>query len=82
MQVVLFGSQARGNPNPGSDIDVLVVLEEPFDSEYENSLLSEILAELSLRHSEVINCVLMSEADFQHSQELLLSNVRREGIVI
>lgn len=31
VQIVLFGSQARGDANPGSDIDILVVLKGPVD---------------------------------------------------
>ena len=30
-QVVLFGSRARGDATPGSDIDLLVVEDDPFD---------------------------------------------------
>ena len=82
VQIVLFGSQARGEPNPGSDIDVLVVLREPVNFEIEDKLLSEVVAELSLRYTEVINCILINENDFQYSQEPLLRNVRLEGIVI
>jgi predicted nucleotidyltransferase/uncharacterized protein (DUF433 family) len=82
VQVVLFGSQARCDANPGSDIDVLVVLEGAVNSEDDNLLPSELLAELSLRYSEVINCIFMSDFDFQYSQEPLLRNVRREGVVI
>lgn len=82
LQVILFGSQARGDANPGSDIDVLVVLKGSVDSEVEDSLPSQILAELSLRYSEVINCIFMSDFDFQHSQDPLLRNIRREGVVI
>ncbi len=82
VQVVLFGSQARGDANPASDIDVLVVLKGPFDSEVENSLSSKLLAELSLRYSEAISCIFISDFDFQHSQEPLLRNVRQEGVVV
>jgi len=31
VQVVLFGSQARGDAKSDSDIDVLIVLKEPFN---------------------------------------------------
>lgn len=82
VQIVLFGSQARGDANPGSDIDVLVVLKGPVDFEVENSLPSRVLAELSLRHTEVLNCIFMNDFDFQHSQEPLLRNIRQEGVFI
>jgi len=31
LQILLFGSQARGNAGPGSDVDLLVVLPEVVD---------------------------------------------------
>jgi predicted nucleotidyltransferase/uncharacterized protein (DUF433 family) len=82
VQLVLFGSQARGDAKPGSDIDVLVVLKEPVDFEIENQQMSEIVAQLSLRYTEVINCIFVDENAFQHSQEPLLRNVRLEGVMI
>jgi len=82
VQLVLFGSQARGDAKPGSDIDVLVVLKESVDFEIENQQMSEIVAQLSLRYTEVINCIFVDENAFQHSQEPLLRNIRREGAMI
>lgn len=82
VQLVLFGSQARGNAKPGSDIDVLVVLKEAADCEIENQQMSEIVAQLSLRYTEVINCIFVDENAFQYSQEPLLRNVRREGAIV
>lgn len=81
-QFVLFGSQARGDTKPGSDIDVLVVMKEPVDFEIENQQMSEIVAQLSLRYTEVINCIFVDENAFQHSQEPLLRNVRQEGVIM
>ncbi len=82
VQLVLFGSQSRGDAKPGSDIDVLVILKEPADFEPENQQISEIVAQLSLRYTEVINCIFVDENTFQHSQEPLLRNVRHEGVMI
>lgn len=82
VQLVLFGSQSRGDAKPGSDIDVLVVLKELADFELENQQMSEIVAQLSLRYTEVINCIFVDENTFQHSQEPLLRNIRHEGAMI
>lgn len=82
VQLVLFGSQARGDAKPGSDIDVLVVLKESVDFELENQQMSEIVAQLSLRYTEVINCIFVDENAFQNSQEPLLRNVRLEGAIV
>lgn len=82
VQIVLFGSQARGDAEPGSDIDVLVVLQDPVQPGEEIKRTSDIVADLSLQHNEVISCVFMGEDRFKHRQGPLLRNVRREGIRI
>jgi len=30
-EIILFGSRARGSENPGSDYDLLIIIEEPID---------------------------------------------------
>ena len=80
VRMVLFGSHARGDAEPGSDIDVLVVLRGNVDPAEEIERTSEVLADLCLAHNEVVSCVFMGEARFTTRQGPLLRNVRREGI--
>lgn len=82
VQLVLFGSQARGSATPDSDIDVLIVLKGSVHWLTESERISPVVAELSLRYTELLNCVLMDEAAFLHSTEPLLTNVRQEGILV
>jgi predicted nucleotidyltransferase len=82
IHLVLYGSQARGEAESGSDIDVLVVLQGPVDAGLEISRTGEIVAELSLIHDVAIACVLMEEDRYLHRQGSFLRNVRREGIVL
>jgi predicted nucleotidyltransferase len=81
-RMVLFGSQARGNAEPGSDIDVLVVLKGPVSPYEEITRTSEIVADLSLQFTEVISCVFMDEERFIHRNGPLLRNIRREGVLV
>ena len=82
VKLVLFGSQARGDAEPGSDIDVLVVLEGPVSPGEEIERTGEIVAGLSLEYDEVIACVFMSADRFANEGSPLLLNVRREGVTI
>ena len=82
VRLVLFGSQARGDAEPGSDIDVLVVLRgavSPCD-EIERTLND--VAELSLENDAVVSCVFVSDEEFRREQSPLLLNIRREGVLV
>jgi predicted nucleotidyltransferase len=81
-RLILFGSHARGDAEPGSDIDVLVVLRGPVNAGEEVARTGGIVAELCLRHTEVVNCVFMEEDRFAKRQGPLLRNIRKEGIPI
>ncbi|MFW6108185.1 MAG: nucleotidyltransferase domain-containing protein [bacterium] len=82
MSLVLYGSRARGDAAPGSDIDVLVVLRGPVSPCEEIERTSDILAELSLESGETIACVFMDEARFRSRNGPLLRNIRREGVLL
>jgi uncharacterized protein len=81
-RLILYGSQARGDSEPGSDLDVLVVLTGPVDAGLEIARTGEIVAALSLNHDVAIACVFMEEERYLHRQGPFLRNVRREGIVL
>lgn len=78
--VVLFGSHARGDADPDSDIDVLVVLRVKVNPGEEIQRTGEIVAGLSLENDAVISCVFMDEDRFLHKNGPLLRNIRKEGI--
>lgn len=81
-EVVLFGSQARGDAERESDIDVLVVLRGEVRPWEEISYTGGIVAELSLQHEVVVSCVFVSLERYQSEQTPLLMNVRREGVLV
>jgi uncharacterized protein len=82
VQMLRFGSQARGDAEPESDIDVLVVLQGPVDPGEEIAHTGEVTAHLYLKHDVVITLVFISAEQFSEEQSPLLLNVRREGIYV
>ncbi len=82
IQMVVYGSQARGDAEPGSDIDVLVILKGPVNPGDEIERTGETVAKLSLQHVAVISCLFMDEDRFMHRNGPLLRNIRREGIAL
>jgi len=82
VRLMLFGSQARGDAEDGSDIDVLVVLKGAVRPGEEIERTGDFIAALCLEHGVVITCVYMDEDHFLNRQGPLLRNIRREGMAI
>lgn len=82
VRLVLYGSRARGDAEPDSDIDVLVVLKGPVSPGEEISRTGGVITDLSLQFGEVVSCVFMDEERFTHRQGPFLRNIRREGIAV
>ena len=80
VKMILYGSHARGDAEPGADIDVLIVLDGAVDPSDEIARTIEDVAGLSLEHDEVLSCVFVSREQFESRQSPLLINVRREGV--
>lgn len=80
--LTLFGSQARGDNQPESDIDVLVILSGPINAGEEIKRTGKIVAKLSLDYDVVISCLFMDEIHYQTRNSALLRNVRQEGVLL
>lgn len=80
VRMVLYGSQARGDAEPGSDIDVLVVLKGDVAPCDEIARTEHDVADISLTHDVVVVCFFVSEKDYAHKSSPILLNIRREGI--
>jgi|WetSurMetagenome_2_1015567.scaffolds.fasta_scaffold573065_3 uncharacterized protein len=79
-RLILFGSQARGDAEEQSDVDVLVVLNGEVQPGEEIRHTGGIVAELSLSNDLVISCAFVSNQRFLGEKSPFLLNVRREGI--
>ena len=78
----LYGSYARGEARSDSDIDILIVVNPPFDYGELIQLTSETVADISLKYDVVISRAFISEDDLNNSKDLFARNVRREIVSI
>lgn len=78
--VVLFGSQARGDATPDSDVAVAVVLDD-FESAPEGIRRpSELFWTLSYDHDMLLSCVPVRRDDWRRGDSMLPQSLRREGV--
>jgi len=82
VRLILYGSQARREAQPYSDIDILVVLKGPVRPGQEIERTGDIVAELSLEFDTVIECLFVDEARFASLASAAIENAAREGIPI
>jgi len=83
MQVVLFGSYARGDFQRGSDVDILVVAD--FDEAYRSVFrkkVSDIAFDIGLAYDMLIQTVLVSVAELRKWGNVheLFRNIGKDGV--
>jgi predicted nucleotidyltransferase len=81
-QIVLFGSQARNEAEDESDIDLLIVLKGEVNPVLEIKKNNAWICNFCLETDELINCIYLSEKQFQTQNTPLLRNIRKEGILL
>lgn len=81
-QVVLYGSQVRGDAHDESDVDVLVVLDDPVRRYDEVKRLANVSMEMFNQFGYWISFKVVSATDFEDPDYPLMINVRREGIAL
>lgn len=82
LKTVVYGSQARGDARPWSDIDVAVVLQGPVDRFAELHRSGGVVADLSLRYSTVIHCKFVDEESLAKGDRPLVRSILKEGIPV
>ena len=83
-KMILFGSRARGDADPESDMDVVVVLEGAVDGDVKE-YVSDCAWEAGFDHGIVVVPVVFGRNEWEHGperQSLLALAVEAEGVPV
>jgi len=83
-RVILFGSKARGEGEPDSDIDLLILTSCPVSGDLRDTI-SERLADINLRNDVSLSSVVVYQQDWSNGlirHTLIHSEVERDGCEI
>ncbi len=80
--LVLFGSYARGDAREDSDIDVLVLLEDPVDLGPDIDTAVHAIYPLQLEIERPIHAIPASYTTFEAGQYAIYREAKREGILL
>lgn len=80
-RAILFGSVARGDEHPTSDVDILLTVRSTADKEQVEETLSAASLHFAIRFGNPLSTLVMEERHFDSPPNpSLLANIRRDGV--
>lgn len=81
-KIILFGSQARGDSEPGSDIDIFVVVDTPKEQlSAVKREMRNLTSDISLEYDEVISLIVVTKQEYETmGNTLFYQNVAKDGM--
>jgi len=80
--VYLYGSAARDQLTPDSDIDIAIVLDEIPSRFEEHERTSQLGSDVSLEYNTLVTFFFISESDFKEGVFTIHRVIKREGVPV
>ena len=78
--VYLYGSYARGDYRPGSDVDVMILLSDYKNYWKELRRSSQLASDVSLEYEVTVSRLLIKETQWQESAMPVVRNIHKDGL--
>ena len=78
--VYLYGSYARGDYRPGSDVDVMILLKNYNDYWKEYRRSSDYVSDVSLKYDVTVSYILIKETQWKEAAKPILRNIHKDGL--
>jgi len=80
--LILYGSMARNQSDPASDIDLLVLLTGPFDYFEELRKITDLLYTLQLESQQLLSVKPVAVDEFERGGIQLYRNAKSDGVTV
>jgi len=80
--VYLYGSAARNQLTPDSDIDIAIILDDIKSRFEEHERTSQLGSDVSLEENSLVTFLFISEADFTEGLFTIHRMIKREGVPV
>jgi len=79
-KVLIYGSHARGEESPGSDLDLLVIVDRSLSTSEVRAQLSDLILDVLIDEGELLSVIVIHDAVYEGFDSPFLQNVRRDGV--
>ncbi|MBQ7634503.1 MAG: nucleotidyltransferase domain-containing protein [Bacteroidaceae bacterium] len=76
----LYGSEARGDARPDSDIDLLILIDQPKVTDRDEDRIFAPLYQIELQTGVLINPIIMPKSEWGRRVTPFYLNVENEGV--
>jgi predicted nucleotidyltransferase len=80
--VYLYGSAARDQLTPDSDIDIAIVLDKIQSRFEEHERTGDLASEISLQYNTLVSFFFVPQCDYEQGKYATCRAIKREGIAI